>query len=88
VHVRYGDGYDGWPEHAPYDAILITAAAPASPAPLLAQLKPGGRMVVPLGDDYGNQELTVLTREADGGFSIRSVLPVRFVPFVHENKPG
>lgn len=83
VHVRAGDGYDGWPEPAPYDAILITAAALAPPPPLLTQLKPGGRMVVPLGDEYGNQELTVLTREANGSFSSRSVLPVRFVPFVH-----
>ena len=87
VEVKAGDGYDGWPEHAPYDAILITAAVPEPPAPLLAQLAPGGRMVVPLGDAYRGQALTVITRLADGGFDSRAALPVTFVPFLRGITP-
>ena len=87
VQVRVGDGYGGWPEHAPYDAILVTAATPEPPAPLLEQLKPGGRLVVPLGPVHGYQELTLLTREDGDRYARQSVLPVRFVPFVHEPKP-
>ena len=87
VQVRVGDGYGGWPEHAPYDAILVTAATPEPPAPLLEQLKPGGRLVVPLGPVHGHQELTLLTREDGDRYARQSVLPVRFVPFVHEPKP-
>ncbi len=82
VHVKAGDGYQGWPEHAPYDAILVTAAVPEPPTPLLEQLKPGGRLVVPLGRPGAKQELTVITRQADGGFAICAVLPVSFVPFL------
>lgn len=87
VEVKAGDGYDGWPEHAPYDAILITAAVPEPPAPLLAQLAPSGRMVVPLGDAYRGQALTVITRLADGGFDSRAALPVTFVPFLRGITP-
>jgi protein-L-isoaspartate(D-aspartate) O-methyltransferase len=82
VHVRAGDGYQGWPEYAPYDAILVTAAVPEPPTPLLEQLKPGGHLVVPLGQPGTKQELTVITRQADGGFAIRAALPVSFVPFL------
>jgi protein-L-isoaspartate(D-aspartate) O-methyltransferase len=82
VHLRTGDGYRGWPEAAPFDAIVLTAAPPAVPAPLLAQLKPGGRMVVPVGVDW--QELRVLTKRADGTVETRDVLPVRFVPMTGE----
>lgn len=82
VHVKAGDGYQGWPEHAPYDAILVTAAVPDPPTPLLEQLKIGGRLVLPLGQSGAKQELTVITRQADGGFAIRAVLPVSFVPFL------
>jgi len=81
VETRIGDGYAGWPEAAPFDGIVITAAPPAIPAPLLAQLKPGGRMVVPVGADGETQELRVLTRQADGSVTERRVLAVRFVPF-------
>ena len=88
VQVRPGDGYYGWPEHAPYDAILITAAIPEPPPPLLEQLKPGGRMVVPLGSPYAGQELTVITRQSDGSFVSRMVLPVSFVPFLHRDESG
>ena len=81
VSVRAGDGYAGWPEEAPFDAILITAAPPRIPEPLVEQLKPGGRLVVPLGDRF--QELTVATR-TETGIETESVLPVRFVPMTGE----
>jgi protein-L-isoaspartate(D-aspartate) O-methyltransferase len=82
VEVRIGDGYKGWPEKAPFDAIVVTAAAPEVPKALLEQLKPGGRMVIPVGGDGATQYLKVLTRRADGGYDERRVLPVRFVPLV------
>jgi len=82
VHVRTGDGYRGWPDRAPFDAILVTAAPPTIPDPLIAQLKVGGHMVLPLGQ--GVQDLLVLTKRPDGGFDRRSVLPVRFVPMTGE----
>lgn len=77
VDVRAGDGYAGWQEHAPFDAILITAAPPKVPDPLPAQLALGGRMVTPVGT--GSQNLWVWTK-TDTGFDKRSVAPVRFVP--------
>jgi protein-L-isoaspartate(D-aspartate) O-methyltransferase len=77
VKVRSGDGYLGWPEAAPFDAILVTAAAPRIPEPLKQQLKDGGRLVVPLGDEW--QELVVVTRRGER-FEEKRVLPVRFVP--------
>jgi protein-L-isoaspartate(D-aspartate) O-methyltransferase len=77
VEVRHGDGYAGWPEHAPFDAILVTAAPPAIPKPLEQQLGLSGRLVVPVGE--GSQDLIVLTR-TEGGLERRSVIPVRFVP--------
>ncbi len=88
VRVRTGDGYRGWPEAAPFDAILLTAAPREVPAPLLAQLRPGGRLVAPIDTapegGGGGQELTVLTKRADGGVDVRRVLPVRFVPMTGE----
>ncbi len=86
VHVRAGDGYRGWPEHAPFDAIVITAAPPRIPEPLKEQLAVGGRMVVPVGED-GVQELVVLTRTEDG-FEQENVTPVRFVPMTGEVRDG
>jgi protein-L-isoaspartate(D-aspartate) O-methyltransferase len=77
VAVRHGDGYAGWPQYAPFDAIVVTAAPPSVPEPLKQQLAVGGRLVVPVGDLY--QELLVVTRTATG-WQTRSVLPVRFVP--------
>lgn len=81
VHVRAGDGYKGWPEEAPFDAIVVTAAPPRVPEPLKEQLKVGGRLVVPVGEQY--QELLVLTRTPKGIVE-RAVFPVRFVPMTGE----
>jgi protein-L-isoaspartate(D-aspartate) O-methyltransferase len=82
VHVRHGDGYAGWPEHAPFQAILVTAAPPRIPEPLQEQLAVGGRLVVPIGEPW-KQELLVVTRTEDGTRQ-RSVIPVAFVPMVGE----
>lgn len=82
IEICSGDGYKGWPEKAPFDAIVVTAAAPSVPPALLEQLKPGGRMVIPLGGEGEVQHLKLITRRADGGYDERSVLPVRFVPLV------
>jgi len=80
VRVRCGDGYQGWSEHAPYDGIIVTAAAPAIPSSLVAQLKPSGRMVIPVGPPYGSQTLCVVTRDTAGETHRREILPVAFVP--------
>jgi protein-L-isoaspartate(D-aspartate) O-methyltransferase len=77
VEVKAGDGYRGWPEAAPFDAIMVTAAAPRVPEPLRQQLKDGGRLILPVGDEW--QELVVVTRRGDR-FEEKRVLPVRFVP--------
>lgn len=84
VQVRVGDGFSGWPENGPYDAIIVTAAAPEIPPPLLDQLKPGGRLVIPVGRPYAQQELTVVTKDAAGHITEQPVLPVAFVPLVRE----
>ncbi|MGH8691265.1 MAG: protein-L-isoaspartate(D-aspartate) O-methyltransferase [Burkholderiales bacterium] len=82
IEVRIGDGYAGWPEKAPFDGIVVTAAAPRVPQALVDQLKTGGRMVIPVGGAGEIQYLKLLTRRADGGVDEKRVLPVRFVPFV------
>jgi len=82
VAVHQGDGSKGWPEHAPYDGIIVTAAARRIPPALLAQLKPGGRMVLPVGEPWMTQELTLVTKDADGRVRERSLIPVAFVPLV------
>ncbi|MGH9442274.1 MAG: protein-L-isoaspartate(D-aspartate) O-methyltransferase [Thermoanaerobaculia bacterium] len=82
IDFRVGDGYRGWPEAAPFDAIIVTAAPRKIPEPLLAQLAPNGRMVIPVGDFY--QELKVFSKAADGTVTEKSVLPVRFVPMTGE----
>lgn len=79
VHVREGDGYRGWPEHAPYAGIVVTAACPDVPPPLVAQLAEGGRMVLPLESRFAGEVLTVVEKKA-GAVTRRSVIPVRFVP--------
>lgn len=82
VQARLGDGYHGWPEHGPYDAILVTAAASHVPPPLIAQLKAGGRLVIPVGAPFMIQYLLLIEKAGDGSVSTRQVLPVRFVPLV------
>lgn len=88
VEVRGGDGYHGWKEHAPFDGIIVTAAAPAIPPPLIEQLKPDGRLVIPVGAPHGGQMLTVVKKNARGEIVLRDVLPVAFVPLTggHEIK--
>ena len=85
VETRIGDGYDGWPEHAPFDAIIVTAAAPRIPPALIDQLKPGGRMLIPVGAAYDVQFLDVLVKQADGSVLTRRSLPVRFVPLTRSH---
>jgi len=82
VTVRNGDGYAGWAEEAPFDIILVTAAPDEVPAALVAQLKPGGRLVIPVGPRNEVQDLRVLEKDLTGRVSARSVIPVRFVPLV------
>ena len=84
VAVRCADGHGGWPERAPFDAILVTAAPARVPRPLLGQLAEGGRIVIPVGTDV--QYIEVLTRTGDD-FHGRSTLPVRFVPMTGESEP-
>ena len=84
VSVRVGDGYKGWPANAPFDAIIVTAAPDTVPEPLVEQLAVGGRMVIPVGPQYGTQSLQVLEKQADGGITTIDVLPVRFVPFTRD----
>ncbi len=81
VKTRIGDGYDGWPECGPFDGIIVTAAAGHIPPPLVKQLKPGGRMVIPVGSVFGPQFLTLVEKTADNQVTTRQLLPVRFVPF-------
>jgi protein-L-isoaspartate(D-aspartate) O-methyltransferase len=80
VQVRLSDGYHGWEAHAPYDAILVTAAASHIPPPLIRQLKPGGRMVIPVGASFLVQQLMLVEKNRDGTVSTRQILPVAFVP--------
>jgi protein-L-isoaspartate(D-aspartate) O-methyltransferase len=85
VKTRVGDGYYGWREAGPFDAIVVTAAAGNVPPPLIAQLKPGGRMVIPVGTTFFTQELLLVTKDARGRVRTRSVLPVQFVPLTGEH---
>ncbi|HTQ77219.1 MAG TPA: protein-L-isoaspartate(D-aspartate) O-methyltransferase [Burkholderiales bacterium] len=82
IEFRTGDGYQGWPERAPFDGIVVTAAAPRVPPRLVEQLRPGGRMVIPLGAPGGMQVLMLLVKREDGTLEEKQVLPVRFVPLV------
>ena len=82
VHVKAGDGYKGWPEHAPFDAIIVTAAPDHVPAPLVEQLKEGGRMVIPVGES-GAQKLYLLEKRG-GQVKQTAVIPVRFVPLTRD----
>jgi len=80
VFARAGDGYFGWAEHAPFDAIIVTAAAGFVPPPLIGQLKAGGRMIVPVGSPFGNQTLMLISKDTDGQIRSTRLLPVVFVP--------
>ncbi len=88
IHLRAGDGYFGWPEFAPYDGIIVTAAAPNIPQPLIEQLKPGARLVIPVGIPYSYQELRVVMKMADGGVKTKVVLGVSFVPLTGKHDQG
>ena len=83
VTVRIGDGYQGWPEQAPYDRIIVTAAPEEIPQKLVEQLKPGGRMILPVGSQRRGQDLLVLEKDQAGNVNTRQIIPVRFVPMVH-----
>jgi protein-L-isoaspartate(D-aspartate) O-methyltransferase len=81
VEAKVADGYYGWPEAAPFDGIVVTAAASQIPPPLIEQLKPGGRMVIPIGGAFAAQYLMLVEKRPDGGITTRQLLPVAFVPF-------
>ena len=85
VSVRQGDGYKGWPEHGPFDSIVVTAGASHIPQPLIDQLKPGGRMVIPVGGPSTTQSLTLVEKDERGNAQTRTLLPVRFVPLTGDN---
>jgi protein-L-isoaspartate(D-aspartate) O-methyltransferase len=82
VTVRHGDGYAGWPEQAPFDAIVVTAGADSIPPALVEQLAPGGRLVMPVGDPLADQELVLVEKADDGRVTSKRILPVRFVPLL------
>jgi protein-L-isoaspartate(D-aspartate) O-methyltransferase len=84
VQVRQGDGYFGWPDKAPFDGIVVTAAAPQVPPPLIAQLKPGGRMVIPVGAVFLVQQLLLVEKLSDGTIRTEALLPVAFVPLTRQ----
>lgn len=95
VEVRWSDGYAGWPEHAPYDGIIVTAAVPEIPPPLIEQLRPGGRLVAPVRNYLMGQDLVLVEKDTHGAVQRRSILPVAFVPLVRaraepaaEHMPG
>jgi protein-L-isoaspartate(D-aspartate) O-methyltransferase len=85
VTTRLGDGYYGWAEHAPFDAIIVTAAAGHVPPPLIEQLKPGGRIVIPVGGRFLTQQLLLVEKTQAGDVKTRQILPVRFVPLTGEH---
>lgn len=85
IHYKIGDGHQGWEEHGPYDAVIVTAAPEQVPPKLENQLKPGGRLVIPVGPTAECQELRLIEKGTDGLLSSRTVMAVRFVPLVHGN---
>jgi protein-L-isoaspartate(D-aspartate) O-methyltransferase len=84
VEVRTGDGYYGWPDCGPFDGIVVTAAATHVPPPLVRQLKPGGRLVIPVGQAFAVQQLVMVQKDSDGQVTTRQLLPVRFVPLTRQ----
>ena len=85
ISTREGDGYYGWEAAAPFDAIVVTAAASHVPPPLIKQLKAGGRMIIPVGSRFLTQELLLVSKQADGSITTRQILPVRFVPLTGQH---
>ena len=85
IEVQMGDGYYGWEEHAPFDSIIVTAAASHIPPSLIQQLKPGGRMIVPVGERFYVQHLTLVEKNNQGQLKTRQILPVAFVPFTRRD---
>jgi protein-L-isoaspartate(D-aspartate) O-methyltransferase len=85
VQVKIGDGYYGWPEHGPFDAIVVTAAASHVPLPLVKQLKPLGKMVIPIGAPFMTQQLMLVEKAEDGSITSRLILPVQFVPLTGQH---
>ncbi|WP_455201824.1 protein-L-isoaspartate(D-aspartate) O-methyltransferase [Kaarinaea lacus] len=85
IHTRIGDGYYGWEEAAPFDGIVVTAAASHVPPPLIKQLKPGGLMIIPVGSPFLVQHLVIVEKHADGKVTSKQILPVRFVPLTGEH---
>jgi protein-L-isoaspartate(D-aspartate) O-methyltransferase len=83
--VRLGDGYYGWEEHAPFDAIIVTAAASHIPPPLVKQLKPGAKMVIPVGSPFMTQQLMLVEKSKEGQVKNRQLLPVAFVPLTGDH---
>jgi len=88
VRVRWADGYYGWPEKAPFDAIVVTCAAAQIPPPLIKQLAPGGTMVIPVGGPFSRQSLMLVRKDKRGNPRVRSLMPVRFVPFIRKHVPA
>ncbi|MEW8026562.1 MAG: protein-L-isoaspartate(D-aspartate) O-methyltransferase [Candidatus Thiodiazotropha sp.] len=85
IEVSIADGYYGWKEHAPFDIIIVTAAASHIPPPLIEQLKPGGKMIIPVGSRFLTQQLLLVDKDADKEITVRQILPVRFVPLTGEH---
>ena len=81
VSTLVADGYDGWPEHAPFDSIIVTAGISHIPPPLIRQLKNGGRMVIPVGSSFQTQQLTLVRKDQNGAITTQQIIPVIFVPF-------
>jgi protein-L-isoaspartate(D-aspartate) O-methyltransferase len=88
IETKHGDGYYGWEDHGPFDAIIVTAAAGHVPPPLVKQLKNGGRLMIPVGGTFEAQHLVLVTKDEDGDLKARSVLPVRFVPMTGRVQEG
>lgn len=84
IHFKVGDGTLGWPEHSPYDAIIVTAAPPGIPEALISQLKKGGTMIIPVGEEHSTQQL-LSVRKSESGVETTELIPVRFVPIVHNS---
>ena len=85
INTRHGDGYYGWETAAPFDGIIVTAAASHIPPPLIKQLKPGGRMIIPVGERFMVQHLVLVTKDADNNVTTRQILPVKFVPLTGQH---